>query len=162
GPPQEVAPLFELKKPPSEYEFKLPPNVVKIKEGNLFNVTAEPKTKGSEPEQRKAVVVDDGGRLKGAEFKNKNALEKALAQIPSFAQGLFQSVFGAGVLKDQPKNLRVSSVETGKKSAYEVKLERKNELDGKWKTETVTLNNFGMKVPASNDKRRHDINVAMY
>jgi hypothetical protein len=162
GPPQEVAPLFDLKKPVAEYEFKLPQNVVKIKEGNLFNVTVEPKTKGAEPAQKKAVVVDDQGRLKGAEFKSKSALEKALAQIPSFAQSVFVSVFGDGVIKDQPKNLRVVSVETGKKSAYEAKLERKNELDGKWKSETVTLNNFGMKVPPSQDKRRHDINVAMY
>jgi hypothetical protein len=162
GPPQDVAQLFDLKKPLAEYDFKMPANVVKIKEGNLFQVTAEPKNKGSEPAQKKAVVVDDGGRLKGAEFKSKGSLEKALAQIPSFAQGLFQTVFGEGVLKDDPKQHRIKSIEVGKKSAYEVKLERKNDLDGKWKTETVTLNNFGMRVPPSQDPRRHDINVAMY
>ena len=161
GPPQ-VAALLDTKKPIESYDVQVPAQAVKIKEGSLFSLTAKPKT-GNEAPIKKAVLVDAKGAMKGAEFKSKNQLERALNEIPSFAMNVFQSVFGEGVQKDMPKtHHRIVSVEQGKKSAYEVKLERKNEIDGKWRSETVTLNNFGLKVPPSNDPRRHDIVVAMY
>lgn len=161
GPPQ-VAALIDVKKPIEQYDVQVPQNAVRHKEGALFQLTAKPKT-GNEAPIKKAVLVDDKGGVKGAEFKSKIHLERALTEIPSFAMNLFQSVFGDGVQKDMTKtHHRVASVEVGKRSAYEVKIERKNEIDGKWRSETVTLNNFGLKVPPANDPRRHDINVAMY
>lgn len=161
GPPQ-VAALIDVKKPIEQYDVQVPQNAVRLKEGALFQLTAKPKT-GNEAPIKKAVLVDDKGGVKGADFKSKGQLERALNEIPSFAMNLFQSVFGDGVQKDMPKtHHRVVSIEQGKRSAYEVKIERKNEIDGKWRSETVTLNNFGLKVPPSNDPRRHDINVAMY
>lgn len=161
GPPQTSA-LADLKKPLENYHVHIPQQTVKHKEGNLFQLTFTPKAGGEAP-VKKAVITDDKGNLKGAEVKNKGQLERILTEVPQFTLSLFQSVFGEGVQKDSPKTQhRVVSVETGKKSAYEVKIERKNDLDGKWKSETVTLNNFGLRVPPSNDPRRHDIVVAMY
>ena len=155
--------LLDLKKPLADYDVKVPEEAVKLKEGALFNLSVTPKAAGSsEPAQKKAVLVDNQGRLKGAEFGNKDALQKALTSIPSFAQSVFQAVFGEGVLKDEPKNLKVKNVAVGSRSAYEVTLERKNEVDGKWRTETATLNNFGLKVPPSSDPKRFDIIVANY
>lgn len=162
GPPQ-VAALADLKKPIENYNVSLPQKTVQLKEGRLFSLTLTPKAAGSEPAIKKAVITDDKGNIKGADFKSKGQLERALNEVPSFAMSLFQSVFGDGVLKDSPaQHHKIVSVDGGKKSAFEVKLERKNTIDGKWKTETVTLNNFGLKVPPSADPRRHDINVAMY
>lgn len=161
GPPQTAA-LLDAKKPIESYNIQVPPQAVKIKEGTLFQLTATPKA-GNEAPIKKAVLVDQKGNMKGADFKSKGQLERALNEIPSFAMSLFQSVFGEGVLKDSQKtHHKIVSVEQGKRSAFEVKIERKNEIDGKWRSETVTLNNFGLKVPPSNDPRRHDINVAMY
>ncbi len=161
GPPQTAA-LLDVKKPIETYNVQVPPQAVKIKEGTLFQLTATPKA-GNEAPIKKPVLVDQKGNMKGAEFKSKGQLERALNEIPSFAMSLFQSVFGEGVLKDAQKtHHKIVSVDQGKRSAFEVKIERKNEIDGKWRSETVTLNNFGLKVPPSNDPRRHDINVAMY
>lgn len=155
--------LVDLKKPLSDYNVKVPDNAFKLKEGNLFQITLAPKNQGGgEAPIKKPVLVDSNGKLKGAEFTSKDQLQKAVSTLPSFALGLFEAVFGEGVLKDEPKNMKMSEVRVGKKSAFEVTLERKNELTGKWKTEVATLNNFGLKVPASADPKRFDIIVAEY
>jgi hypothetical protein len=155
--------VLDLPKAESEYNLHVPPNAVKTKHGNMLQLTATPKAgpTASDPVKKKAVLVTDEGHLKGAEWGSKQALEKALKTIPSFATSVFRSVFD-GVQKFDDKLHRILSVDKGSKSAYEVKIEQKNEYNGKWKTETVTLNNFGVRVPPSNDPRRHDFNVAMY
>jgi hypothetical protein len=155
--------VLDLPKAESEYNLHVPPNAVKTKHGNMLQLTATPKAgaTATDPVKKKAVLVTDEGHLKGAEWGSKNALEKALKSIPSFATSVFRSVFD-GVQKFDDKLHRIISVDKGTKSAYEVKIEQKNEYNGKWKTETVTLNNFGVRVPPSNDPRRHDFNVQMY
>jgi hypothetical protein len=155
--------LVDLKKPLNDYNVKVPDTAFKLKEGNLFQITLSAKNQASgETPIKKPVLVDNNGKLKGAEFTNKDQLSKALATIPSFASALFEAVFGDGVLKDEPKNLKLGEVKVGARSAFEVTVERKNEFTGKWKTEVATLNNFGLKVPASADPKRFNINVADY
>lgn len=161
GPPQQLA-VLDTKKPIETFELHVPPQAVKHKEGNLFQITATPKAAGEAPIKR-AVLTDDKGAVRGLEVKNEKHLARALAEIPSFALSLFRTVFGDGVMQDEPeRHHRVVSVAKGKGSAYQVQIERKNTLDGKWKAETVPLNNFGLRVPEANDPRRHDIVVAMY
>jgi hypothetical protein len=187
GPPQQqqVAPVLDLKKPVGEYTFNVPDKAVPVAlpfprkqgaeagstqppadvtHGNLFTLTATPKNaENGAGAVKKAMLVDGKGRLLGAEFKSKESLLNALQKLPDLALQLFQSAFPKDDVKaDTPT--KIVGVENGKKSAYEVKVSRKNAYDGKWKDEVVTVNNFGLKVPPSNtsDPRRHDINVAMY
>jgi hypothetical protein len=155
--------IVDLKKPLSDYNVKVPNDAFKLPQGNLFQITLSPKNqaKGEEP-IKKPVIVDNNGKFKGAEFKTEGQVSKALSTIPSFATTLFEAVFGDGVLKDEPKNLKLGEVKLSEKSAFEVVVERKNDMTGKWKTELVHLNNFGMKVKPSADPKRFDIIVANY
>lgn len=161
-PERQLAPILDLKKPVAEYAFVVPQKSVKLKQGHLFEVGLKPKTAGNEPLKRQAVIVDERGTIKGAEFKTSKALEQGLAGLPGFAMGLFQSVFGDGLGKDDPERMKVLKVSVGKKSSYEAVLEYRSPLDGKKREKTVPLNNFGMKVPESADPRRHDIITRMY
>jgi hypothetical protein len=155
--------IVDLKKPLAEYNVKVPNDAFKLPQGNLFQITLSPKSQGKGEEPiKKPVLVDSNGKFKGAEFKSEAQVQKALGTIPSFASALFEAVFGEGVLKDEPRNLKMGEVRLSSKAAFEVTVERKNELTGKWKTEVATLNNFGMKVPASSDPKRFDIVVANY
>ena len=155
--------LVDLKKPATEYRTNVPMQAVKLKEGLLFNMVVTPKAAGSEPAVKKAILVDEKGGLKGADFGGKEALKKGLENIPTFAMGLFSAVFGEGVAKAEPRHLRVASVEVGKKSSYEVKLERKNEISGAWDSRVLTLNNFGLRVPPSEtNPNRYDLIVGNY
>lgn len=154
--------LLDLKKPAGDYEFKVPDKAAKVKDDALFNLTAQPKNKGEAP-QKVAVLVDGKGQFKGAEFKSPQALKKAIEQVPSFAQNLFGALFGESAKTAEPRFLRIASVTEGKSSAFDVKLERRNELTGVWQSAEATLNNFGQKVPPSpNSPRRFDLVVAQY
>ena len=78
--------VLDLPKAGVDYDIKVPPNAVKLKQGNLVQLTATPKAAGStEPVRKKAVLVDDTGNLKGADWGSRDALEKGLKNIPSFA-----------------------------------------------------------------------------
>ena len=153
--------LLDLTKPLAEYDVKVPEKAVKLKEGQLFTFSATPKS-GGEP-KKLAALVDARGELKGAEFKDTTALQRALEKIPSFALPMFASLFGESAKTAEPRHLRIANVSTRKASAYEVVLERRNELTGIWAKGSLTLNNFGLKVPPSpSEPRRHDLVVANY
>ncbi|MBL8949388.1 MAG: hypothetical protein JNK82_01335 [Myxococcaceae bacterium] len=160
-PERQLAPILDLKQPLAEYAFTVPPKSVKLKQGHLFEIGVGLKS-GAEALKRQAVIVDARGVLKGAEFKSVKSLEQGLKGLPGFALGLFQSVFGDGLGKDDPERMQILKVGPGKKSAFEAVLQYRNPVDGKKNERTVTLNNFGMKVPESTDPRRHDIVTRMY
>lgn len=155
--------IVDTKKPLSDFNVKVPDQAFKIPQGRLFQITLTPKNqaKGEEPIKR-PVLTDENGKFKGAEFKTGGQVQKALTAIPSFASALFEAVFGEGALKEEPKNLKLGEVKTSGKSAFEVVVERRNDMTGKWRSELVHLNNFGMKVKPSNDPKRFDIVVANY
>ncbi len=170
GVPWKIIPfgpssIMDLKKPESEYHFTLPPQAIVTKKGLLLELTATPKTPGTEQPQKRAVLVSNTkeATLKGADWGSAAALKKGIESIPDFAVSFFSSLFKdpvkPGELKDR---VRLISVEKGTKSAYVVKAERKSEVDGRWRGATDLFNNFGLKVPASNDSSNHDIKLEYY
>lgn len=161
GPPQTAA-LLDTKRPIENYNVQLPQGGVRIKQGQLFQLTATPKS-GTEPTLKKAVLVDDSGKLKGIEVKSAKQLERALREIPEFVANLFSSVFGVGTDRDNPAtHHRVGDVKQSTKGAYEVTVGRKNEVDGKWNEVTVPVNNFGIKIRPGGDPRAQDIHPSQY
>ncbi len=160
-PERQLAPILDLKLPVAEYAFQVPPKSVKLKQGHLFEVGFAPAN-GKEPLKRQAVIVSERGVLKGVELKSVKVLEQALKNIPGFALGLFQQVFGDGLGKDDPERMQILKVGPGKKSTYEALLQYRNPLDGKKSERPVLLNNFGMRVAESNDPKRFDVVTRMY
>jgi hypothetical protein len=161
-PEHRLAPVLDLKQPIGDYQFEVPNKALKLKQGHLFEVGVKAKPGGTEAPKRQAVIVDDQGVIKGVEVKSKKGLESALQGIPSLVLGLFTSAFGDGLTQDDPERMKVLSVDVGKKSAFEAVLEYKSPLDGKKREKRVTLNNYVMRVPESNDRQRHDIITRMY
>ena len=161
-PEHRLAPVLDLKQPVVNYEFTVPNKAVKIKQGHLFEIGVKPKSGGTEGTKRQAVIVDDKGNIKGVEVKGKKGLEQALSGIPGLLLGLFTSAFGEGLTQDDPERMKVLSADVGKKSAFTVKLEYRSPLDGKKREKEVTLNNYAMRVPESNDRMRHDVVTRMY
>jgi hypothetical protein len=161
GPPEQAA-IFDSKKPMENYTVTVPPKAVVHKEGKLFQLTATPKTAG-EPALKRAVLIDSKGGLKGAEFKTVNHLLRALTEIPSFARNVFRAIWPEAD-RDSPSAYRVKAVEVGKRSAYEVTVEQKNPVDGKWYPKSIPVNNFGLKVQpaAAHQLRKYDLVVSMY
>lgn len=166
GNPWKVTPydahlpgLFELKKPLTEYRVSMPLKGLKVKEGVLFYVQVSAKTAGSEAVRKLAVVVDGKGNVRGAQFADAAALQRAIEKVPSYRLCLFELGYpNEKVEKQEAKYLRVASVAPGTKSAYEVQLERKNEFSGKWDGRTLTLNNFGLRAaPNADHPRMHDL-----
>ena len=161
GPPQTAA-LLDTKRPIENYNVQLPQGGVRIKQGQLFQLTATP-TNGTEPTIKKAVLVDDNGKLKGIELKSAKHFERALREIPDFVANLFASAFKGDTSRDNPlTHHRVGPVTESTNGAYEVKLGRKNEVDGKWNEVTVPVNNFGMKIRPGGDPRLQDIHPSQY
>jgi hypothetical protein len=154
--------IVDTKKPLSDFNVKVPDQAFKIPQGRLFQITLSPKNPATGGETiKKPVLTDENGKFKGAEFKNTGQVQKALGAIPSFASSLLEAVFG-DLSKEEPKNLKLGEVKLSEKSMFQIEVGRRNDMTGKWKTELVHLNNFGMKVKASNEPTRFNIVVANY
>jgi hypothetical protein len=122
--------LFEPKQPMANYEPLVAQKGIVTKEGLLFEVGLKSKD-GSEPVQKKQVLVGQDGKLRGAECKTPRDLERLLA-LPGF--------------------LPVAAKDVKAKESLQARFEV--ELS---KTETLFFNNFGVKVPASANRSLHDI-----
>lgn len=159
GPPQFQA-LLDTPAPLAEPSFESSNQAVQLKQGNLVQLAATGNAPGSE-RQTRLVLLDDEGKIKGAQFKDERGLARALKEVPQYAQSLLRSVFGEAA--KVPSNFRVLDVKRGQQSSYEVSIEQRNPVDGKRQEKTVLLNNFGLKVPpSSNDPHRFDLAVAAY
>lgn len=121
--------LFSPKKPLTEYEPQVAKKGIVLKEGVLFEVGLKSKD-GSEPLQKKAVLVGQDGQLKGTRLETAADLNKLLA-LPNFVPGL-------------PKDAKAKESLLAR---WEVAIS---------KTETVYFNNWGLKVPPSSNRTLHD------
>jgi hypothetical protein len=167
----EVLFLFDTKKPASAFDLVTSPNALKLpdpplsrlRSGNyLLEVSLMPKDSGAVLPGR-AVLADDRGALKGAEFKSTEELERGFKHLPKMLLNAFTALWDAGVKDDSPSAHRIDSVKPGKKSAYEVTFSRKNSITGNWDRRTGAFNNFGQPVPESpKDRLRWDIRVELY
>lgn len=123
--------IFELKKPAAEYEAKVPEQAVQTELGALFEVSLAPKAKAQEPVQKRAVLVDGGGRLAGAECRSTGDAERLFKGAPWL---LPQSAM-------QPA--AKWAVTVGRSSAFELSVTRPGA-----KAEVHSLNNFARPVDA--------------
>lgn len=121
--------LFEPKKPMAEYEPLVAPKGVVTKEGLLFEVGLKAKD-GSEPVQKKQVLVGQDGQLRGAECKTPRDLDRLLS-LPGFL----------------PKGATAAKAKESLQARFEVEVA---------KGETIFFNNFGLKVPPSKNRSAHD------
>ena len=114
--------LFEPKQPMASYEPLVAPKGIVTKEGLLFEVGLKSKD-GSEPLQKKQVLVGADGQLRGAECKTPRDLER-LFSLPGFL----------------PAAAKGAKAKESAQARFEVQVT---------KSETLYFNNFGMKVPPS-------------
>lgn len=122
--------LFTPKKPLTEYEPLVAKKGIVTREGLLFEVGLKSKD-GSEPLQKKPVLVGNDGRLVGAECKTPRDLEKLFA-LPGFLPS--NAPKGS-----QPKESALARFELAVS-----------------KSETLYFNNYGLKVPPSSNRSLHD------
>ena len=128
--------LFEPKKPMAEYEPLVAKKGVVTKEGLLFEVGLKSKD-GSEPVQKKQVLVGQDGKLRGAECKTPRDLER-LFSLPGF----LPSTAAKGAKAKESAQAR-----------FEVAVS---------KGETLFFNNFGLKVPPSSNRSLHDFTASYH
>ena len=129
-----VPALFEPKKSLADYEPLVANKGIVTKEGLLFEVGLKSKD-GSEPLQKKQVLVGADGKLKGAECKTPRDLERLLAFIPS-----------AGATKGL-------KAQESTQARFEIPVS---------KSESLFFNNFGLQVPASANRTLHDIKASYH
>lgn len=133
---RDAAPaLFTPKKPMAEYEPLVAKKGIVTKEGLLFEVGLKSKD-GSEPVQKKPVLVGQDGVLKGTKLENASDLER-LFKLPGFLPS------------NAPKDAKPRESALAR---FEVALS---------KSETLYFNNWGLKVPPNSNKTAHDF-VASY
>ena len=133
--------LFEPKQPLANYEPLVPKQGVVTREGVLFEVGLKAKD-GTEPLQKKKVLVGQDGHLRGAECHSPADLNRLLN-----APGFFERLLG-------PRPAQGWQAKESTSARFEVKVPGA-------KSETVFFNNFGLKVPPSNSRSAHDF-VANY
>jgi|GEM_PF-3471122 len=126
--------LFEPKKSLADYEPLVAPKGIVTKEGLLFEVGLKSKD-GSEPLQKKQVLVGTDGKLKGAECKTPRDLDRLLAFIPP-----------AGTAKGL-------KAQESTQARFEVPVS---------KSQTLFFNNFGIQVEASANRTLHDIKASYH
>ena len=132
----EAAPaLFEPKQPIANYEPLVAKKGIVTKEGLLFEVGLKSKD-GSEPLQKKQVLVGQNGQLRGAECKTPRDLER-LFSLPGFL----------------PIAAKGAKAKESAQARFEVAVS---------KGETLYFNNFGLKVPPSNNRSMHDFTAGYH
>lgn len=127
--------LFEPKQPMANYEPMVAKNGVVTKEGLLFEVGLKSKD-GSEPLQKKQVLVGSDGKLRGAECKTPRDLERLLT-LPGFL----------------PLAAQGARAKESLQARFEVAVS---------KSETLYFNNFGLKVPPSANRSLHDFTASYH
>ncbi len=133
---RDAAPaLFEPKKALADYEPLVAPKGIVTKEGLLFEVGLKSKD-GSEPLQKRQVLVGPDGNLRGAECKTPRDLER-LFSLPGFL----------------PTAAKGAKAKESAQARFEVAVS---------KGETVYFNNFGLKVPPSSNRSLHDFTASYH
>ena len=128
--------LFEPKKPLAQYEPLVAKKGIVTKEGLLFEVGLKAKD-GSEPVQKRQVLVGQDGKLRGAECKTPRDLERLFA-LPGFLPG---------------GSAKAAKARESTQARFEVEVA---------KGETVFFNNFGLKVPPSSNRTLHDFTASYH
>jgi hypothetical protein len=118
----------------------VPDQAAQTPHGLLFEVGVGPKG-AAEPAQRRAVLVDAQGKLKGAQCHSTDELRRLL---PLTVASLCQDAFGEG---PSPK-FELGAVRQGQHSAFEVEFKRGGST---W----VPVNNFGLYAPQGDSARAH-------
>ena len=121
--------LFSPKQPLAQYEPLVAKKGIVMKEGVLFEVGLKAKD-GSEPVQKKQVLVGQDGVLRGAECKTTGELDRLLS-LPGFL----------------PPDAKPAAARESTQARFEVQVS---------KGETVFFNNFGLKVPPAANRSLHD------
>ncbi len=137
--------LFDPPKPMASYEPVVPKNAVNTAEGLLFQVGLKAKDNSEKP-LVKTVLTSLEGKLKGAECKAPQDLERLLTKAPGF----FETLFGFGLPKGGV------AVRTGSQSRFEADIPRPAKGGQPAKTEKAYFNNFGQLVAPAKDFAKLD------
>ncbi len=124
--------VFASSRSPEHYQPRVPKNAVKTEQGLLFQSSLTARD-GAEPVQTRAVLVDDGGALIGAECRSPSELSTLMRSSPRVLVAIQASAFS-----NLGKGARLQDVRAGRGGAYEVRLERDGEV------KSVAVNNFGV------------------